>query len=246
MIDRSVKPDLHELRQLYHDAFRYYEPARDVPSIQVVFYPYIGINHTIRVRGGTIYVRLAEICSDMPMEAHRGLALLLVGKLRNKKIPVRDRRAYSDHIRSPEMQSRAADSRRERGRKVVTTTIGTVYDLDEIFDQINEQYFRGAVPKPTLTWSSQKTFRILGHHDRVHDHITISRSLDSHKVPRFVVEYVVFHEMLHIVHPTRVKNGRRYHHTAEFRRDERNFPQFDAADKWIENNIRMLKRESKR
>jgi hypothetical protein len=48
--------------------------------------------------------------------------------------------------------------------------------------------------------------------------------------------------MLHIKHPQVFKNGRRYVHTAAFRKDERDFELYEAAEAWIEENARKLKR----
>ncbi|HXH70477.1 MAG TPA: hypothetical protein VNI60_09125, partial [Pyrinomonadaceae bacterium] len=66
------------------------------------------------------------------------------------------------------------------------------------------------------------------------------------KVPKFVVEFVVFHEMLHIFHPTTLRNGRRYNHTAQFRHDERKFAYFEEAENWIKRNVKNLKRRAKK
>jgi hypothetical protein len=52
--------------------------------------------------------------------------------------------------------------------------------------------------------------------------------------------------MLHIAHPTQHVNGRRYNHTSAFRRDERRFKYFQEAERWIERNVRRLKKEAKR
>lgn len=153
---------------------------------------------------------------------------------------------YEAFIRSDEIRERASNNKRERGRKVITTSKGEIYDLDEIFAAMNERYFGGWIRKPVLTWSAQKTYRILGHHDATHDTVAISKSLDSKKVPQFVVEYVVFHEMLHIVHPTKNINGRRYHHTSEFKKDEQRFEYFHKAENWIEQNVSKLRRAAKR
>ena len=154
--------------------------------------------------------------------------------------------AYNDFIKSDDIRERASDHKRARGRKVVTTSKGEVYDLDEIFAALNERYFGGWIRKPVLTWSAQKTYRILGHHDATHDTVAISKSLDSMKVPPFVVEYVVFHEMLHIAHPAKNINGRRYHHTPEFKKDERRFEHYHEAENWIEQNVSKLRRAAKR
>ena len=237
---------LSEIAEIYRQTFARLDKERPAPAVDVRFYPYIGINHTIRVRDGKVYVRIAEVCHDMPMSAHRGLARILVGKLYGRRTPPGARDAYESYIKSVDVQDRADHSRRKRGRKVVTGTKGEIYDIDEIFDSLNFWYFGSRLKKPTLTWSPRKSFHILGHHDSTHDTISISRSLDSITVPRFVVEYVMFHEMLHIAHPTVHHNGRRYNHTAAFRRDERRFPQYHEAERWIEFNISKLKRAAKR
>ena len=238
--------DANHLREFYVEAFELLAPKRPTPDIHVTFYPYIGINHTIRVRDGRVYVRVGDICHDMPLACHRGLAYILTGKLLRKKIPPGAREVYSAFVKSQAIRERASDNKRARGRKVVTTSKGMVYDLDEIFERLNHRYFNNTIAKPALTWSAKKTYRILGHHDATHDHVAISRSLDSADVPRYVVEYVVFHEMLHIAHPTKHINGRRYNHTAAFKRDERKFAHFDEAERWIERNVRKLKKESKK
>lgn len=235
-----------QIKELYVEAFGWFDPKRPKAPIHVSFYPYIGINHTIRVREGEVYVRIGEICREMPLACHKGLAYILVGKLLRKKIPAGAREVYSAYVKSDAIRERASVSKRARGRKVVTTSKGVVYDLDEIFAALNASYFGGALPKPALTWSATKTYRILGHHDATHEHVAISRSLDSHDVPRYVVEYVVYHEMLHIHHPTKHINGRRYNHTAAFKRDEEKFEYFDEAERWIERNVRRLKKAAKR
>jgi predicted metal-dependent hydrolase len=182
----------------------------------------------------------------MPLPCHKGLSYILVGKLLRKKIPSGAREVYNAFVKSEHVRQVADDRKKTRGRKVLTTSQGAVYDLEQIFDEVNARYFANSVPKPSLTWSARKTYRILGHHDATHEHISVSRSLDHHNVPKYVVEYIVFHEMLHIVHPTRLLNGRRYNHTPEFKRDERKFARFEEAERWIERNVRRLKRESKR
>ena len=117
---------------------------------------------------------------------------------------------------------------------MVSTAQGRVYDLDRIFARLNRRYFHGHIEKPTITWSQRRTRRILGHHDRVHETITISKTLDSVDVPEWFVEYILYHEMLHIKHPARLVNGRRYYHTAAFRSDERRFQRYDEAQQWLE------------
>ncbi len=241
-----MQDGIFAIRNFYEEAFQRLARDRDVPAIEISYYPYIGINHTIRIRSGRVYVRIAEMCRDMPPHVSRALAFILVAKLLRKKVPEEARRIYSAYASDEEIQLRAVENKRSRGRKVITAAAGETYDLEAIFDQLNRDYFRGSIPRQVLTWSARKTYHILGHHDATHETIAISRSLDSAAVPKYVVEYVLFHEMLHIYHPTIHHNGRRYNHTPAFRRDEEKFAYFHQAEKWIEDNVRKLKRTVKK
>lgn len=246
MINNFIAPDFTRLKNFYIEAFQTLDSQREPPDIEVVFYPYVGINHTIRVRRGKIFVRLAEICQSAPLETQRALAYILVAKLLRKKVSPLAAQIYQSFVKSQEMQTRAVENRRAKGRKIITSAQGAIHDLEEIFDRLNEFYFKSALKKPTLSWSARQTYRILGHHDATHDTIIISKSLDDKKVPPYVVEFVVFHEMLHIFHPTQHRSGRRYNHTPQFRRDERKFVHYAQAENWIEENARNLKRNARR
>jgi hypothetical protein len=236
-----------DLKPFYAEAFRAIDRGATVtPEISIEFYPYVGINHTIRIREGRIMVRVGEICRAMPHNEHKALAYILVAKLLRRAVPAEARRVYAGYVKSHEIQEKARERKKSRGRKVVSGAAGTVYDLDGVFEKVNLIYFAGKMTKPMLTWSARKTYRILGHHDPAHETIVISRSLDSRDVPKFVVEYVMFHEMLHVFHPTKNVNGRRMNHTREFRDHERKFIYYKEAEGWITANVRKLKRNAKR
>ena len=246
MINNFSPANLSLIRKYYEEAFETIDQENKTPEIEVIFYPYVGINHTIRLRNGKIFVRLAEIFRSAPAEIQRALAYILVAKLRRKKVSRAAAKVYRSFVQTSEMQDLARENKRAKGRKIITDSIGDVYNLEEIFACLNQTYFQNSIAKPTLTWSARRTYRILGHHDATHETIVISKSLDDAKVPRFVLEYVVFHEMLHVFHPTLHRNGRRYNHTPQFRRDEKKFLQFDEAENWIERNARVFKLRSKR
>lgn len=246
MINKDEELLLKKLAGYYREAFRNYDRDRDPPKVEVSFYPYIGINHTIRIRNGRVYVRIADVCREMPSDGQKALAYILVSKLYRRRVPKMAREVYSSYASDAEIRERAAANKRVYGRKIVTTHKGEFFDLSKIFDRLNAEYFKRSLPKPTLTWSVRKTYRILGHHDATHDTIVVSRSLDTKDTPKFVVDYIVFHEMLHVKHPTVHQNGRRYNHTAAFRADEETFEHFEAAELWIERNVRKLKRNAKK
>lgn len=235
---------IEEIKRFYCEAFQFYDPKRQAPEIAVEFYPYIGINHTIRVRSGAIFVRIAEICREMPPAPHKALAYILVAKLFRRKVSPQTREIYTNFVKRPEIRETATQNKKSKGRKIIASARGEIYDLEEIFDRLNRTYFKNSLPKPDLGWSARKTYRVLGHHDATHETVVVSRSLDDRKVPPYVVEFVVFHEMLHIFHPTEHRGGRRYNHTPRFRRDEKKFAHFDEAESWIERNAKQLKRNA--
>jgi hypothetical protein len=220
-------------------AFRQLEQNRPAPEVEVKFYPYAGVHHTIRLRSGRVYVRISDVFKNAPMDVHRALAFILVAKLLSKRTPDVHERIYRDYAYSPQVLRASDIARRRRGRKIITSARGRVYDLEKMFARLNRRYFNGELEKPSLTWSQRRTRRILGHHDAVHDTIVVSKTLDARDVPEWFVEYILYHEMLHIKHPARLINGRRYYHTNAFRADEQRFPYFDEAQAWLDRVARQ-------
>jgi hypothetical protein len=111
---------------------------------------------------------------------------------------------------------------------------GSFYDLEALFDRLNQEYFAGEMPKPRLTWNQILTHRKLGHYEPERDRVVISQTLDNPDVPSMVVELVVYHELLHKQHGAKWVNGKRWVHTPEFRRDEQRFGYYQEAQQWLE------------
>jgi hypothetical protein len=222
------------LSSLFSEAFRQLDRTRPAPEIEVRFYPYAGISHKIRLRSGRVYVRISDIFKNAPVDVHRALAFILVARLLRRRTPEIHERVYRAYACSPQVLRASDLARRQRGRKPVSSARGRVYDLDKMFQRLNRRYFDQELEKPVLTWSQRRTRRILGHHDAAHDTIVISKTLDDQEVPEWFVEYVLYHEMLHIKHPARLIKGRRYYHTNAFRAEEQRFPYYEEAQRWLE------------
>ena len=88
------------IAKYYSQAFETFDKHRNPPPIDVSFYPYVGINHTIRIRNGQVFVRIAEICRDLPASAQRALALILVAKLYRRRVPVAAKELYGAAVSS--------------------------------------------------------------------------------------------------------------------------------------------------
>jgi SprT-like family protein len=224
-----MSPGEVSLRIHFAEAFRQITKRAESPEIHVTFYPFAGLNHTIRVRKQRVYVRISDIMRDAPASVHRALAFILVSKLYNKRVTAEHQDLYRQYAYHPQVQRATDLARQQRGRKVLTSAVGRTYNLDKLFARLNRRYFGNELPKPVLSWSARRTKRILGHHDYVHETIVISRSLDSSAIPESLVEFVLYHEMLHMKHRPRTINGRRVYHTAAFRADERRFDSYEQA-----------------
>lgn len=135
--------------------------------------------------------------------------------------------------------------RRPRGLR----TEGRKHDLRDIFGRLNDTYFQGMVDA-SVGWGrrlksrerSQRTSIKLGTYCADRKLIRIHPALDRSWVPRYFVEYVVFHEMLHHMMPMPIRDGRRELHPPEFREHEQRFRHYLRAIEWERVHISRLLR----
>lgn len=117
------------------------------------------------------------------------------------------------------------------------TAQGSCYNLDELFATINREYFGGQMLKPRLVWSGVLSSRKLGHYERTRDRVVMSQILDDKRIPRCVVEFVLYHELLHKHHGIKWVNGRCLVHTPEFKRSEGKFRQYQEAESFLKQQV---------
>ncbi|MCB9358757.1 hypothetical protein H6503_02405 [Candidatus Woesearchaeota archaeon] len=111
-------------------------------------------------------------------------------------------------------------------------------DLKESFDRVNDRYFLGTVEMPNLVWG-KKTFRKLGSYEYAADTITMSEVFkDISEENKILLDYVMFHEMLHKVHKFKTTNGRSLHHSKKFRDAEKEFEGFGDMEKELSKFLR--------
>jgi hypothetical protein len=200
-----------------------------MPEMHVTFYRFTHINNTIRLREGKIYARLSDLLEGAPQDVLHALAHILLAKLYRKPIEPLLNSRYRRYVSRNEVTEKAHLIRQMRGRKNITTAKGDVYDLDEIFESLNAKFFHGLMGRPALTWSNHHARRLLGHYDPAHNTIMISKVFDRPQVPRYAIEYLMYHEMLHLKHPVKTRGGRRCVHSRAFQAEERQFPELERA-----------------
>ena len=221
------------LIEVFEQEYRELRPRAPMPPFDVRFRRFTSLNTTIRLREGRLHVRLSDLLEHAPESVHHAIAHILLAKLYRKPIARTHADRYRRHVSSEAVAKQAEHIRQTRGRKMILSARGHHYDLDEVFESLNARFFHGLLGRPTLTWSAHHARRMLGHYDAAHNTIMVSRVFDRADTPRCAVEYLLYHEMLHLKHPVRVKAGRRCVHSKAFQAEERLFPELDAAKAYL-------------
>ena len=118
--------------------------------------------------------------------------------------------------------------------------VGCAHDLRAVIEAVNARYFHPPLQPATFSWSDSVSARTFGHYVFATDAVLISASLDQPQVPRYAVDFVMFHELLHKKHGVSTRGRRRAMHTAAFRRDERRFHDYDRATAFLTDYSRRL------
>ena len=223
----------HQLLAIFEDSFRELRPRTPLPALRVDFFRFANVNNTIRLRQGKLLVRLSDLLEGAPETVLRAIAHILLAKMYRQPIDRGQATRYRRYVASHDIVRKAHLVRQMRGRKLLRPARGHFYDLDAVFEELNTRFFYGLMARPRMSWSQSKTRRILGHYDPAHNAIIISRVFDHPAVPRYVVEYIVYHEMLHLKHPVKLRGSRRCVHSAEFQEEEKRFPRVAEANAFL-------------
>lgn len=225
---------MSDLLQIFQREYRAIRPRAPMPEFRVQFYPFANINNTIRLREGRLHVRLSDMLEGAPEPILHSIAHILLAKIYRQPVERLAAQRYRRYVTSHALLGRAERMRSLRGRKRIDSAQGQTYDLDAIFDELNARYFWGLLARPRMTWSRDHARASLGHYDSAHNAIVVSRVFDSSQVPRYAVEYIVYHEMLHLKHPVIVRAGRRCVHGKEFQEEEKRFAQLDQVKSFLQ------------
>jgi predicted SprT family Zn-dependent metalloprotease len=203
------------------EAFREMWPGRELSYDFSIRYSgrFKGYNANVRLCGSSITFSLSRKWREVSRDIKIGLLQELMAKIlgeRGKKTPNID--LY--HIFLKKVHIAVPKTKKDEA-------------LAESFSRVNDYFFAGTMEMPNLAWN--KSSRKLGSYDYGSDTITISSMLKN--ADNEMVDYVMYHEMLHKKHKFNSKGGKIYHHTREFRSSEKAFPNSTL----IEQKLRTLR-----
>lgn len=222
-----------KLSTLFETVYRELRPRAPVPDFEIRFYGFSNLNNTIRLRQGKVLVRLSDLLEGAPEPVLHAILHILVAKLYGKPIGDAHAARYRKFAGRPAIAAKMHLIRQMRGRKRIAGAEGRHYHLEQVFDDLNRRFFHGLMGRPQMTWSNNHSRHSLGHYDPAHNTIVVSRVFDHPQVPRYAIEYLVYHEMLHLRHPVRMRGSRRCVHSRQFQEEEKLFPELERAKKFL-------------
>jgi len=208
------------------------------PRFRVEFYPYSSLSMTIRRREDLVVVRLSDLLQRAPLAVLESGAALILSRLYRRRGRKELFTAYLEYARSDRTRNRITRMRRGRVRLASAGPQGKHFDLHRLFDELNAKYFAGELQRPNIGWSTRGWRRQFGCFDPGPNQILLNRRMDRPGVPQFAVEYVLYHEMLHVKHPTRRSGCTLLSHSPEFRTEEKRFAEFARARKVLDGLAR--------
>ena len=219
--------------EVYARVFRNLKPRTPLPEIIVEFRRFANANSTIRLEEGRLMVRITDVLETAPSPVQEALAYILLSKLYRRPVPRVYNHRYRLYLNRKDVRGRLERVRQARGRKFLSGPKGSCHHLEQVFEDLNFRYFHGLMARPELGWSRTRSRTLLGHYDAPHNTIVISRILDDARVPKLALEYVLYHEMLHLRHPVEHRGSRRCVHTPEFQAAEKQFEQLAEAKRLL-------------
>jgi hypothetical protein len=178
---------------------------------------------SMKKRGDSVSMRIHR----MFLSAGREVLDEIAGYIKNSK-------TKTPHVRAFINQNTHLLKRKQRA--ISAKTQGSCYNLLDLFHAVNREYFARSV-SASITWGSRGPWkaaagRTLGSYCADNNMIRINPILDNRRVPRYFLEFIVYHEMLHADIGIKTDGARRSVHSKEFKRREKMFRHYDRAITW--------------
>lgn len=229
----ELLPQPESTEQIFQRVYAEISRSGEAPPVRLQVRPYVATVGKLRLAGGVLELRLSQTIASAPATVREALAWILISRLFRAAPPGHWVRHYRQYMNRKEVRRLHQAVRATRSRKYISGPQGRVYNLAEIFASLRDRYFGPLMPAPQLGWSRRPSRTLLGHYDHAHNAIILSSWLDRPEVPRYVVEYVMYHEMLHMKHPVEHRRHRRSVHPPAFREDEKRFERLAEARAWL-------------
>jgi hypothetical protein len=184
-------------------------------------------NSNISLHKNKLSINMNLQWKDIDKEIKIGLIQTLLLKVFKNKLSTQNTLLYNNFIKNI---------------PILTPKTKSEPTLDLSFYRVNENLFQNEIEKPNLTWgtASKRKLACYNFHD---DTITVSTIFKE--APPEVLDYLMYHELLHKYHQFNHKNGRSYFHTPKFKADENLYPNKKQIEQQINKIIKFSKKPKK-
>lgn len=205
------------MSELVKEAFQELYPEKEMKYFFSLKYsrkfkPY---NANVKLYGNHLKFNLSRDWKKISREIQIGLIQELMAKILKERRKTMDMELYNLFMKNVYLAA----------PKTKTNEI-----LEESFNRVNEAYFNGMLDKPNLQWGNSSISK-LGSYEYGSDTITISSIFKNER--QELLDYVMYHEMLHKKFKFQSKNGRNLHHSKEFKKMEAKFENRELIEKGI-------------
>ncbi|ABJ75937.1 M48 family metallopeptidase [Leptospira borgpetersenii] len=201
-------------------------------KIEAKFFPYSNLGSSIRISSGKLEFKIHSFYLKSEPGNLEAVIDLLLYKLLKQPIP--------DELKSmirKFYESHTTQNRTNKNKKRIERSPIRNQKLRLILENINQSYLKIDLSDLEIFWGKSKSTTRLGHYDPTHKMIVINPILSLESVPNFVLEYIVFHELLHVHFPIIRKKGRNVIHSREFKTFEKKFSDYKRANVWLKSEF---------
>jgi hypothetical protein len=199
-------------------------------EVDADFASYKEFKSTWRRCGKKVSFQISDYLGDADQWVLGDFARSLYTRIARNGPPQEYSERMREYLESPEFVGRNQPIYLRRSRNLSRTPAGRAYNLKETYESLLARGMVKACDQASLNWTKSGNRLRVGYCSVLMKVVTISSVLDNEKVPDFVHEYVLYHELLHLEDGLGV--GRR-HHPASFRQRERMYPKWRESEDWL-------------
>jgi hypothetical protein len=202
--------------------------------VNAEFHPFKEFKTTWERCGASAEFKVTDYLAIASPEILEEFAKCIFARIQQRKSDV-----YSEPIRNW-LQSQLFVERNQpiylrRCRNLLCSARGAHYDLRELLGSLQSQGLVKDGNSAFISWTDRPNRLRMGYCSVLMKVIAISSVLDSPDIPKYVAEYVLYHEMIHL---EKGLDSMRSQHNADFRRLERRHPRFKEAEDWLKRIAR--------
>jgi hypothetical protein len=221
---------LEGFEDVLDSTFRTMGTAYGYDRVQADFAPYKEFKSTWQRLGKEVSFEISDYLGGARPEVLGDFAQALYDRIERRTPACVYSPRLKAYLESDDFVRRNQAAYIKRSRNLTKSAHGRHFDLQETYGRLVD----GGIVSPSkgvsLNWTRSDNRMRVGYCSVLMRVVAISSLLDNEKVPDFVHEYVLYHELLHL--EDGLSDGHR-HHPPEFKVRERQHPKWRESEEWL-------------